>query len=103
MGIGIIVRKCSDLLYRDGTHIIQNPFNGSDSFENIIGITLFGGYLYVLDYNIGAGIHRIIRFSANDLSYVDQTTLASMTGYVADGIDNDGTHVFITTRWGGPV
>jgi hypothetical protein len=91
---GIGKKKCSDLTWASPDRIAV-PFNGSDSFHGIRGLTLFNGKIYVLD-QITEINSRIIVFDSNTLAYITEYALPGTANTLKMGIDNDGTYIFVT-------
>ena len=87
-------RNCSDLTLVSST---VSPFNGSDTFSDIVGITVFSGVLYVLEQT------RIVKFDTETMLYDGEVLLPDPGSNSRQAIDNDGTHVYITVRGAVPV
>jgi len=76
---------CSDMSFVDS----MTEFNGSDLFNDPMGITVRGIYLYVADTNN----NRIVRFLKSDFSYVDEFFIES-----PQAIDHDEDLIYISER-----
>lgn len=98
----VFKRKCADLTYVDGTYQMPTTFNGSDFFTDIMGITLLGDNLYVLDsHSTGGSVPRVVVFDKESFDYVTEYDLNDVSdGIWVKGIDNDGSAVYVVTAEG---